>query len=197
MYYYKLRVDLKVPKEQIVTLVSDASNSYCYVVEQLETNPHIHFYLETLVLQPALRARIRKLVGSGNGTYSLKNTEEHPIEYLAYLLKEGTPIYFNIPEGVRTLSVEYDAKVKAERKALKASRETRLQKLKTFIAKGLEEAKANWNLPNVTRLTLLYYKEEQLLVREFAIVSQIQTILLQEDDEYFRVLSNRIRDKLE
>ncbi len=193
MEYYKLRIDLSISIAKIVNLVAKASNSYCYVLEKLEHNPHVHFYLETLVLNETLRARIRKLCGKGNRSYSLKKVEKHPMEYLAYLLKEGKPVYVNIPDVVISESIAYDEKVKADLKAKKSARLKMPEKILAYM----EEKKWNINPPNILTSVLMYVKENKILVREFYIISLVQTICLQNCDGYLLKLSNKIRERME
>ncbi len=193
MQYYKLRVDLSTSLSSVVNLVATASRAYCYVVEKLDTNPHIHFYLETLVRNPALRKRIRLLVGSGNKSYSLKRVEKYPIEYLAYLLKEGKPTYVNIPDGVIKDSHVYNTRVREEIKAKKAAKLSKAD----IITKLMSEAKIPFHIPYVTQYVLNYYKKFSLPIREYQMISLIQTILFRESDGYESVLTKRLLDKIE
>lgn len=177
MNYYILRTDT-VPK-MLLPVLKDSS-AYAYVVEKMETNLHTHFYLETHVSSPALRARIRKIVGSGNGAYSLKKCEQYPIEYLAYLHKEGSPVYKNIPQKTIDEATEYDLKVKSSKK----------NKLRT-IDVLLEMCVKNINVSSlplvgfmpalqeqICSLILDYHLEKRIVVRTFQIRTYVDTITL-------------------
>ncbi len=114
--FYKLRVDLSdlVPFRRVLSNLGDCP-SYAYVIEGGTEHPHCHWYLESFLGAAGLRSRLRSMGLRGNGSYSLtRSREQHPIEYLAYLMKEGTPVFVGIPdsvlEKVRTFQADFKKK---------------------------------------------------------------------------------------
>lgn len=198
--YYKLRVDLQITTvSELIKTLEKGTDAYAYVTEKLDTNPHIHFYLATTVSNAALRARIRNIAGKGNKSYSLKVIEEqYPIEYLAYLHKEGEVTYVNVPNEIIEKAKAYNALVAAEIKEKKANKKTQVQKIIAHI-EALQEENPNigWNPPNVTKLVIEYYRDNCILVREFAIIANVQTILLQKCPEYYKTLYSRIQERID
>ncbi len=91
MFYYKLRIDTCNEKLCHELVDKYSKDTYLWCSEKVGTpDQHAHFYLETDVSNPTIRAYIRKHFGTGNGVYSLKALKEpKPIEYLAYLTKDG------------------------------------------------------------------------------------------------------------
>lgn len=107
----------------------------CYE-EGTETNkPHVHAYVETneLVKDPALRARIRKLAGTGNGIFSMKDAEEKSVPLLAYLMKQGDYEHKGIPESVLKESLTYDEKVKSDLREKKRTKRKLIDKLIEYV----------------------------------------------------------------
>lgn len=121
MKYYKLRIDT-VNKEQCEYLVTHYSPScYLWCFEKVGTpDQHAHFYLESECENTAIRAHIRAKFGKGNGVYSLKALKsEKPIEYLAYLTKDGNYFSKNLD---LTDALAYDDKMKNELKDKKSKK---------------------------------------------------------------------------
>lgn len=121
---YKIRIDLGIVSLDSVVESVRGYDALAYVVEGLKTeNPHIHLLLTTTVKEKTLRARFRKLGLKGNGGYSMKEmTEEYPLEYMAYMLKEGKPVWLNFPPEKIEEAIAHDMKVKAEMKLKKEAR---------------------------------------------------------------------------
>ena len=126
MNYFKLRVDINkdVSITDVEKVVSSYSQCYCYSIEGVDTtNMHTHFYLEMSKGAPALRMRLRSLGLKGNGGYSLKELdEEKPIEYLAYIMKEGRFHNVGLPENVILSAQEYNCKVQNDIKEKKEAK---------------------------------------------------------------------------
>lgn len=139
MTHYKLRVTLlECTYTEVDTLISKSSSIYGIVEEKgkQEENPHIHAYLVLDIKEDTFRTRLRKLTRSmrGNQLYSLKElqvSEEEPyaIEYLAYMMKEGTPTWVEIPSEVLEEAKQYDTNVKEEIKEKKEKKKSRYQRL--------------------------------------------------------------------
>lgn len=121
MKYYKLRIDFVARHEEIMQYISEKCRKWAYVREKgsADDNPHFHFYIETDVKNPTLRSAFRKYGLIGNGSYSLVETEEFPLEYLAYMCKEGKVSYHGFGEDEIKQISEYDEKVKKEIKEMK------------------------------------------------------------------------------
>lgn len=121
---YKVRIDLGIVSLDSVVGAVHGYDALAYVVEgSMTENPHIHLLLTTTVKEKTLRARFRKLGLKGNGGYSMKEmTEEFPLEYMAYMMKEGKPEWINFPPEKIEEAIAHDMKVKAEMKLKKESR---------------------------------------------------------------------------
>lgn len=120
MFYYKLRIDT-VNEELCHDLVNTYSkDTYLWCTEKEgTTDQHSHFYLETDVSNTTIRAYIRKHFGSGNGIYSLKALKEpKPIEYLAYLTKDGKYFHKNLDLSE---ALSYDDEMKKKLKDKKTT----------------------------------------------------------------------------
>jgi len=59
----------------------------------------------------------------------------------------------------------------------------------------MKEAKG-FAMPEITDMVLKYYKENNILVREFQIISLVQTLSLQYIDGYLEEYSRRLVDKM-
>lgn len=194
--YLKLRTSLKnLSLNSTLTVLKDVP-SYAYVVEgSLTDNPHVHFYLELDPLSlklPALRARLRTLGLKGNGGYSLKTLDERcPIEYLAYMLKEGDVTWFNIPQDIIDEAKAYDLKVKAEMKEKKE-----LKKANPVWKQIMETLGPEPKWPQIIDAVFDYHLEKKLLIREFQLLSLCQTIAFHGSPEYRKMLKNKIKEKM-
>lgn len=134
MNTFALRTDIeKIDTEQLFQQIKERASAYCYCYEGSATNPHIHWYLETKDKAPALRAMLRKLGLKGNGSYSLKESQHQPIEYLAYMLKENRFHNEGIPEEIITEAIEHQERVVAEMKAKKEAKKGKYQKVKEYV----------------------------------------------------------------
>lgn len=204
---YKLRVDLNdVSLDSVLNAVKD-SDAYAYVMEGLHTeNPHTHMFLKTQVKEKTLRARLRKLGLKGNKSYSLKELEdEYPIEYLAYMMKEKTPVWNNIPDDVKEQANAHQDKVVTEIKKKKESRKTHRQILEQKHINNLNE---NGLLPCSTggeryptkdyfmNLVIETYKEEEWLIRDFQIIAEIKTLCMKYVPSYDYEYKKSISDKI-
>lgn len=204
MQFYKLRCDLEnTSYEDVVSLVKRDSTTYmgCYeVIKSVDgdSNPHCHFYLETVVKQATLRQRLRKLVGKGNRNYSLKDLdgEQYPIEYLGYLVKGEELIHVGIPESVLSEAKEYDAQVKKQIKERKEKRKSRYTRLDEAFT-STEEYKAKMYDANyIIEFVIDFMSKEPVTVSVSTIESHCNTLLLKYDDTYKRELSCVISKRL-
>ncbi len=174
--FYKLRTDLKQSSvDSIVKYISSISVRFSYVIEgTLTDNPHIHFYLETTSKNPAIRAQIRKLCGTGNGSYSLKATEENPIEYLAYMLKEGKVTYSNMSQEVINKSQIHNAEVKA---SIANKKKLRLPVWKQ-ISQIIQKENKTISYLSILQYVVAYHTDRDLVLRRNNIKAYADTIAL-------------------
>lgn len=186
MEYYKLRVDTD-DKEKFREFLLKYTDKYLFAMENKgKENTHIHAYMETTTKQATLRTNIRKRFGSGNGVYSLKELDAAaPVEYLAYCIKEDKSYDTNLSPEVIDLAKEYDFQVKKEIKEKKANRKTILQKIQAEY----EFEIGKYDADQIITIVIQYTKDHELPVREFAMLSQVQTLLLKYSPEYFHTLS--------
>ncbi len=122
LLYYKIRID-STDKVLLRSLTEKYATNYLICFENFGTdNPHSHYYIESIESHTTIRAFIRKTFGAGNGVYSLKVMKEwRPVEYLAYLVKEGEYESFGID---LTAALAYDDKVKQEMKEKRDAKKT-------------------------------------------------------------------------
>jgi len=203
MNYYKIRIDSNSMTE-VKNFLEQFHQEYLYSQEGVKVdNPHVHGYFSTIKNEAAIRSAIRKKYGAGNGVYSLGHlSEQYPIAYLAYCIKERTYIH-NLKPDIMFKAIEFDLVVKSEIKAKKEARKTILQKIEETLDKDAlavyagsrEERKEHevyrreHNLPDyldgyIAQAVVDYYKNTGTLVREFAMVSQVQTLMLKYGDDY-------------
>lgn len=192
MISYKCRVDLMCSSvDSIVQCVRDAS-AYAYVIEgALSTNPHVHLFL----LYPpdhksaTLRARLRKVAGSGNKSYSLKRCEEeYPIEYLAYMMKEGKVTWNNVPQDKIDEAVAHDMRVKSEMVEKKKAKVPVWRQ----IMESIDCPREMVDYHMICSAVLRYHRDNELLVRVHQCRAYADTIYLHMCDESEMFLLNQI-----
>jgi hypothetical protein len=191
MKYYKLRIDLdEASVDAVVGYLRNISNGFAYVVEGRNTeNPHIHVWFSTITKSGTMRVHWRKLSGGGNGGYSMKETDNRPIEYLAYMMKEGKIVWYNIPEDIIQESTVYQAKVKAEMKAKKEAKVPMWKKIYMLYLNSEEyrtverEDFGLWS--SVQRFVVKYHIENEILIRRFQCLAYVDTILCHMDFEMY------------
>lgn len=194
--YYKIRIDADEKTfEEIESLVKDFSIMYMGCYEEVNhKNPHTHWYVETEVKSFTIRNRIRQEVGKGR--YSMKEVDERfPPEYLRYIVKDGSIVYSsNFDKKLVDKAIEEDKDIKEKIKKKKSERKTVLQELDDIVAhKQKEEHIDRWR---ILTIVLNYYKQTGKLIRQFAIVSQVQTLALKYDPDYSDILWANISKNL-
>lgn len=210
MKFYKLRVDTE-DKIELKNLLIKYTEVFLIGLENGGTNnPHCHVYFETTHQSSAIRMAIRKKYGSGNGVYSLKELDEkQPIEYISYCLKENNFIH-TLDEEFITKCKEWNTKIQTEMKEKKEGRKTILQKIEEYYeyASKDENDFIDWTRNQVftpigkgpkidiVRDVIDYYQKHEILVREFQMVSQIQTLKLKYDKTYSEQLYCSLKNKL-
>lgn len=187
---YKIRIDSH-DRTAIKLLLDKYCDKFIIAFEGEEVNPHCHGLIVTTAKQATIRSNLRKSFGSGNGSYSMKELdEEYPLEYLAYLVKEGDYYNSGVPDDLLQKAIEYDKDVKAQMKEKKASRRTVLEKLEERLSSVLVDVSCNYTMYKFKVLegVVAYYKDTGTLVRDFAVISQVQTLCL----KYYPTGSNEM-----
>lgn len=198
--YYKVRIDTN-DRTRTTNFLDKYSDCYLISFENQETdNPHCHGYLETTTKQATIRNAIRKQYGGGNGSYSLKSLdEERPLEYLAYIIKEGDYVNSGIPEETLAKAKEHDALVKTQMKEKAKQRRTTLEVLQEELASDLvvqqDESYIRYK-ERILMAVIHWYKKKGTLIRQFMIVSQVQTLLLKHHPDGDMHLSCQIIDRI-
>lgn len=175
-----LRTSLKtVPADIQLETVKRYTQTYCYCLENLETeNPHIHWYIEMLTKPPTFRAALKKIGLQGNGGLSLKETTPEPIEYLAYMSKQGKVDWGNLDPDLIEQAREHDKKVKQQIAEKKANK----RKVWEVIAQDYVNPDYMYNgKPDEMHLRtaiLKYHKDNGILVRRFQLQAIRDTIIL-------------------
>ncbi len=135
--YWKLRIT-GVDEALIKAFVSKYAISYIWSFEKEGTDrQHAHLYFETNTKGPTIRSWIRKNHGTGNGKYSMENTEALPIEYCAYILKDRH-YFHNMPEEYLQKCLEHDDAVKVSMKSKKSPRRTILTQMQETLLEQIE-----------------------------------------------------------
>lgn len=163
-------------------------------LDDTKEKSHTHFYIEA---KPDLKLdAIRQWLRTQGYTrrYSLKEIDDEnlPIEYLAYCIKKKNYTHNLTADEIAQVQ-KYDLNVKKDLKEKKQQRKTILQQLD----ESLEPIwKTTLDKQKVIDAVIDWYKERGTLIREFAIVSQIQTLLLKHYPQYHYTLSKRINEKI-
>lgn len=170
--------------------------------ESKKDKPHCHAYFQSEMNDKTIRSQLRKMTGGGNGAYSLKEVDigddEHPIEYIAYMMKEDTDAEFvGIDDDTMDKARMYDEIVKKQLKEKKLSKKTQLQQVEEYVSSQHEEKMKSWTLGCWVRATVEWYKETGNLIREFQVQCIANTLCLKYNEEYLSTLSNRILQKME
>ena len=202
MEYWKLRIHTD-DIDKVEDVLKKYATSYVVSFETAQRE-HIHSYLETTQKEATIRNKLRKTFGSGNQTYSLKELdEEKPIEYLRYVVKDGLYRH-NLPQDLIDKAIESDLQVKEGMKEKKKSKKTQLvlireryfnKRVKNHL--GVEEDFKDYTLSYVLDSVMEYYEESDILIREFQLVSLIQTLSLKYVKGYKTKFRSRLLDKVD
>lgn len=190
MISYKARFD--VCDESIITTFVEkyCKDEWLYSFEGLDTdNPHCHLYFNSIVKRETIAQWIRRNIGVGNKSYSLRQLDDIDslYKYIAYCIKDGN-YKKRISSELLDKSIAYDAKVKKDKSR---KRTTILDQLKGEIGEvyiGSPE--------EMIDIVVKFYKDQGKLVREFQIVSVCQTLLLYYDTGYENAFKRRILEKI-
>lgn len=204
-HHFKLRVDLDRHDPSITLGVE----KYNYVLETptgVNPNPHIHYHLVSAFKRDTFVKRIKKLpeysmeeVSShGNGFYSLKKLtpdDDGYLRYDAYLCKQGPPTYVGYSTDECIDILNFQEKVTDEMAVAKKARRTQYQ---CIVDEYFSNAQDGFiGAIKVTELYCVecvvdYYHKERKLVREFMMLSLIQTLCLQYVPHYQRLFEDRL-----
>lgn len=181
---YKLRIDTS-DRDVVVQLCRKYFTEWIVSFEGFPDNPHCHLYLHMLCKQAAVRKAIRTKIGSGNGSYSMKELdEEYPLEYLAYLVKEKDYLLSdNFPQDKLDEALAYDKKVKEE---MKEKKKNRLPVWKKIMEQCIDIQYDKDAYRKIAERVVDYHQENQTLVRRFALKSYTDTIYLQMFPQFAR-----------
>lgn len=175
---YKLRIDIPNNKrEDVVKLCCKYTSLWIVSYEGGTNNPHCHLYIHLLCKQATIRNRIRKDFGGGNGSYSLKEVdEEYPMEYLAYLVKEGDYVHSdNFPQDKLSSALVYDLRKK---KQMKDAKSNRLPVWKKILEECKDIEYNNDTRQEISKRIVAYHYKNEILIRRFALKSYLDTIYL-------------------
>lgn len=172
--YYAMRITTH-DEPLVQTLLSTYSHKWLYAIEvgTRTEKVHFHIYMETTHKSPAIRSWIRKYVGSGNGNYTMKETEKYPLEYLSYIIKDDK---FHTSDNYTQQEIdeiiEYDRKVKREISERNEKKKNKKSYIVKYVEKNLPQSylineKTRGSLPDFdslrkeTMLVLIKYCREE------------------------------------
>lgn len=193
---FKLRVD---GYQEDIIPVMNKIDKWSIVQEDPDgENPHCHCYLKTVLKRDTMVKRIKQLKNyvKGNGFYSLRELipdDDKNLKYHAYMCKESKPTYHGFTSDEIEEIKAYQSKVKEQIKEKKAKKRTILQQMEDKFNYKRGEVFTDQVVEDVIN----FYEEQGTLVREFAMISQVQTLLLKYDPTYKMTLSVNIHKALD
>jgi len=138
---------------------------------------HVHCHLEDLRLKlSSLRANLRRKFGPGNGVFSISKIKKSQVQNIAYVIKRQR--YTHSPN----VSLELLAEAEELCRNFKVEQENHKKAKPTSTIKALRaicEEKQPSNVSMVVEIVYGYYVEHQVMIREFQMISQIQTLSAQ------------------
>lgn len=201
--YYKLRTNLKEIslKNDLDHWFNEHCDSYAWCIEHMDSNVHMHWYLETNKTMPLIRSFLRSLEMKGNRDYSLKTLDsKRPVEYLGYLVKEGNYAFINLPSDLMDEAKAYNAKVvdemKEKRNKTKNRKDIIMQYLKNELAPHIKYYSDSKNdfftTPNEHMVEMVgsyivkYFNDNDIIIRRFYVQNLIDTFLCKNSPQYVR-----------
>lgn len=214
--YFKLRVShLGNTYEQVRDIVKKYSPDCwfgCYEISKQDV-PHSHWYLELKVSPENVRRSIRDLKSekdkTGNRIYSLRELDdEKPATYIAYIMKDGQIEHHGFTEEKIAECLAEDKRIKEEMAALKVKKRPILLEISERLEAKLQDneypAMISGELRYVpltpyhlTDEVIAYFLDTGKLVREFMMISVVQTLCLKYIPRYRYTLKSRIMEKIE
>lgn len=191
--YAMLRIDLdrlNTTVEDFIEVLEQRCKRLCYCYEGKEGfNPHLHFYLHKIRSAiVTIRKDCYEAGLKGNGGYSLKQTTENPIEYLAYMMKQkrfhqhtlSTSVYESAKQHQEKVVAELKTKADKKRPVWKVILEDYYPRTKEYKEEFLEQyssGMSNYDYDTQIKVAiLLYHKEKQILIRKFQMMAIFDTI---------------------
>lgn len=204
---YKLRVDTtdRVWAQSFVEHFSPKFYLYCFE-QKKDGTPHIHFYIETDYNQNSIRTEVRKHTkplkqDSKERLYSMNTVERRALEYLAYCTKEGEYVH-NIDPDFLSEILEFEKETKENLKQRK-TKKTQLEQIIDSMDLIYNEDVDQWLYRGFSLTTEIiankvveHFQEQGTLVREFQIVSLVQTLSLKLVPGYKASFVGRILERV-
>lgn len=181
MNSFKGRIDLSAVSLDIVTeKVFVGCSEYAYVKEGVLTeNPHMHFFMKTVDKIETVRQRIKRLGLSGNGGYSCKAcSDEYPIELLSYMMKEGQPFFWCIPEEILEQARNRQEEFLQQKKTRKEKEPTWKEIMRSLPLELKESVYDDSFDVTLCKYIIDYYIEREMVVRRSLIMAYVDTITL-------------------
>lgn len=207
MLSYKIRIDTH-NKSVIDKVIKDIDR---YIVSfeggpDTQTKAHVHMYVETTVSHRTLRARITKQKDNitteenKKGWYSCvellpEKDNDLYLSYTSYIVKDNKYITSGITDHELGLMVAHDLDTKKKYKE-KKSRKTVYQELEEYVSKEYNDEHPSSNVRKLISEVVEFYRVNDKLIREFAMVSQIQTLALKYIPHYYLELEERLHSKV-
>jgi len=175
MNHFSLRITYKnYTFEQTHPAVPDWT---IYCREYKPNNNHAHYLISTPLGGHALRARFKKLGLKGNTDYSMKTLDsEYPIEYIAYLLKDGDFVR-KLPSAIQAEAVAHNNKVVQELEVRKAKKESVITRLIAHLALTPHN-KDYYDICNSILYSdvIKFLLKEDMPIRRYSITQYVDTI---------------------
>lgn len=156
---------------------------------------HVHCHLEDLRIKVgSFRNLIRSKFGAGNGVWSLSKVKKSQVENIAYVIKRNR--YTNSP------NVSSDLLMEAENLCRNFQEEKEIQKKAkpTSTIKALRalcEEKKPFTVTQVVDIVMGYYRDNDLMIREFQIISQVHTLAYKYVSSFEPAFKANIMSRLE
>lgn len=217
---YKLRITTD-QNQKVLDMAKKYFERYVVSFEDQRKHPHCHFYLEFKSSVKVLSfrqylSRTFNTESKGNGRYALAELDStEPIEYLGYITKQGDYQTHEMCPFLMAEAIAHEVDLKASMKEKKKARRTQLQTisedcfgeayLRTDGPVPGWKVKLDPDNPNreqdldqtyITKVVVDYYYEQGTLIREFALLSIIQTLTLKYDTNGREHLTQRLLEKL-
>lgn len=197
--HYKLRITLtQCNLTSVLALLNKQCKQWAYVQEsgKLEEKPHIHAYVVSSIKEDTLRTQYRALSKSsrGNKLYSLvklslEDSDEYAVEYLAYMMKEGSVVLQGIPTEWFDKAKLYDDLVKKEIKEKKEKKKSRTQRIFESFEKDRNarpDLHLYENMAEVIDWVVMFFVKEKVGVSVSTISTWTNTLMLQYDIAHHR-----------
>lgn len=194
-----------------------ALNPYVYIYgyEIKAERPHYHIYVETDMTYAQVKYQLIKYfcdkTHRGNSVYAFSKIEYRdedtnlPLKYIGYCTKENNYKYENISDEDLKSAISIESKTQESIKEKKKSKQTQLQILcgileslstkdEEYINIKNNATGTTWTKDDIINLVITYYKEKEILIRQFQLVSLCQTLALKYTPTYEYELRHKLND---